>query len=110
MAFPTNKAHRRNRRKLQTGQGPFPAAATVTVAPSTNSMVLTFNRPVNLNGTIGCTVAGRALVSQTQNSAQQITVLFDGTVATKAWTVPANSPALSTYQGGPVSGASGTFP
>lgn len=110
MGFPTNQRHSRNRRRLGPGQGPFPAPVTVSVAPSGSTMIVTFSRPVTVSGPIAATVATRAFVSQVVNSPTQVTITFDGTMTTKAWTFPSNSPAVLSYQGGVTAGASGTFP
>lgn len=110
MPYPGNKIHRRNRRRLQTGQGPFPAPVTISVAPSGSTMIITFSRPVTVAGNVAATVATRTFVSQVVNSPTQLTITFSGTVAALAWTVPSNSPNLLSYQGGAVLGSSGTFP
>lgn len=109
MGYPANKPHRRNRRRLQAGQGPFPAPVTVTASPSGSTVILTFSRPVNISGNIGLTVATLTFVSQAVNSPTQVTVTMSGAVATHAWSLPSNDPHISSYEGGVVVGASGTF-
>jgi hypothetical protein len=114
MAFPGPKVHRLNRRKLGRGQYPSALGTQVTAAPSTNSVILTFARPVLYGGAAGgglaLTVGGRSVISATQNTPTQITVLMNGTVATLAWNFPGGQTNIRTQQGGTVDGASGTFP
>lgn len=111
MAYPTNKVHRRNRRKL--GRGQYPSGPTIGVtvtSTGTTNVTLTFNQPVVISGTIGNTVATRTLVSQTVVSATVVTQVWSGNVATLAYTVPANDPAVKSSAGGQLVGTSGTFP
>lgn len=111
MAFPTPKVHRHNRRKLGRGQYPTANAVTVTVTSTgTTNVTLTFSRPVVVTGTIGVTVATRTLVSQTIVSPTVVTQVWSGNVTTLAYAVPAADSHVSTYQGGQLVGAAGTFP
>ncbi len=110
MGYPTQIVHRRNRRRLGRGQGPFPADVTATLTPSGSTVVINFSAPVNVNGNIGLTVATRTFVSQAINSPTQVTVTMNGTVATFLATLPTADPALSSYTGGKVLGVSRTFP
>lgn len=110
-SFPGPKVHRVNRRKL--GRGQFPTATGVTVVVSssgTTNATLTFARPVIVTGTIPMTVATLTLVSQTQVSPTVVTQVWSGNVSTHAYSLPAGATNVSTYQGGPVEGAAGTFP
>lgn len=102
---------RRNRRSL--GRGQFPAATAVTCVVSstgTTNVTLTFNLPVVVAGTINNTVATRTLVSQTQTAPNIVTQVWNGTVATLAYALPANARNVRSTLGGPVVGISGTFP
>lgn len=111
MSFPGPKVHRRNRRKL--GRGQLPASQTVGVTVSstgTTNFRLTFARPVVVRGTIGTTVATKALVSQTQTSPVIVDQVWNGNVTGLAYTVPAQSPNVSGVTGGSNAGAAGTFP
>lgn len=106
-----NPIRRRDRRKLGKDQYPTQSAVTVIVSSSgTTNMTLTFSRPVVVTGTIGTTVAGLTLVSQTVVSPITVSQVWSGNVATKAWTVPGDSTVVATATGGRLAGASGTFP
>ena len=109
MAFPGANVHRRNRRQLGAGQFALPAAIVPIVTGAANTMTLTYPIPVNVAGPILATVATRTIVSQTVVSPTVVNILFSGTLATFAWTVPSPSPTVSTYQGGAVLGGAGTF-
>lgn len=109
MGFPSSNVHRRNRRHLQRGQGPFPASISTTATGSGSTAVLTFSQPVNISGPIPLTVATLTFVSQVVNSPTQVTVTMSGAVATHAWNLPGGAANISSYQGGQVLGASGTF-
>lgn len=111
MAFPTNQIHRRNRRRLGRGQYPIAAAIGVAVTSTgTTNLTMTFNQPVVISGTIGNTVATRTLVSQNVVSPTVVTQVWSGNVATLAYAVPANDPAVKAATGGTLAGVSGTFP
>lgn len=110
-AFPTQKTHRRNRRKL--GKGQYPNVAIVGVAVTstgTTNVTLTFNTPVTVSGNLSNTVATRTLVAQTVVSPTVVTQVWSGNVATLAYVVPPNDPAVTSYTGGRLAGAAGTFP
>lgn len=109
MAFPGNKVHRSNRRRLSAGQGPFPAPVTVTLSASGSTVIVTFSRPVNISGNLGMTVASLTFVSQVVNSPTQVTVTYSGAIATHLATFLNNDPAVSSYQGGPVLGTVNQF-
>lgn len=111
MSFPSAKVHRRNRRKL--GRGQFPTTTSVGVvvtSTGTTNFTMTFSRPVVVTGTIGTTVATLTLVSQSVVSPTVVTQVWSGNVTTHAYTVPAGDAHVSTYQGGQLQGAAGTFP
>jgi hypothetical protein len=108
--FPTAKKHQVSRRKLGRGQHVQVAPVTVTVTDATNTATMTFNVPVVVNGTIPMNVSGGAvLVSQTVVSPTVVTQLFNTSLNTKTWSIPAQTPQISSYQGGGFGGASGTF-
>lgn len=109
MPYPANKVHRRNRRRLQAGQGPFPAVITTTITGSGSTATLTFSSPVNVNGTIQFTVATLTRVTQTVVSPTVVTILMSGALTSHAYNLPSGDPALSSYEGGLVAGGSGTF-
>lgn len=109
--FPTGKVHRTNRRKLGKNQSPTMNGVAVAVSSSgTTNLTMTFNRPVVVTGNIPSTVATRTLVSQTIVSPTVVTQVWSGNVTALAYTVPAGAANVSTYQGGPVMGTTGTFP
>lgn len=110
MAFPTANRKTPSRRRNQRGGGPFPPYVVTTIAPSGSTLILTFSSPVNISGNIAATVATRTFVSQHVDSPTQVTITMSGTVAGLAYAVPTPIPQASTYQGGQVLGASGTFP
>lgn len=103
--------HRRNRRKLGRGQYPIANSVGVTVTSTgTTNMTITFAVPVVISGTIPSTVATRTLVSQTVVSPTVVTQVWSGNVATLAYTVPGSTPNVTSYTGGKLAGAAGTFP
>ena len=111
MAFPGPKVHRGNRRKLGRGQYPAATGVGVTVTSTgTTNVTLTFARPVVVTGTIPMTVATRTFVSQTSVSNTVVTQVWSAAVTGLAYAVPANAANVLTNQGGPVTGATGTFP
>lgn len=111
MAYPGPKVHRASRRHLSHGQQAVASGAAVVVSSTgTTNVTLTFSQPVVVSGTINNTVATRTLVSQTIVSPTVVTQVWSGTVSTLAYTVPAGAANVSTYQGGPVLGTTGTFP
>lgn len=110
-SFPGAKVHRVNRRKLGRGQTtpqPF-AVATVTSTGTTNA-TLTFDRPVVVSDLIPLSVATLTLVSQHVVSPTVVSQTFSGTVASHAYSLPPNSFAARTYQGGGTAAIAGTFP
>lgn len=109
MAFPGPKVHRVNRRKLGRGQATAATGVTVSATGSGSTAILTFARPVVVTGPVEITVATLTYVSQVVNSPTQITVTMSGAVATHAYTIPGAQPNIVTYQGGQVTGTSGTF-
>lgn len=109
MAFPTKNPHRRDRRKLGRGQQIVIGGVTTVVTGASNTATITFSGPVNVSGPIGLTVATLTPVTQTIVSPTVVTILFSGTVATHAWTLPTPVPNVSNYQGGVAIGGSGTF-
>jgi hypothetical protein len=109
MSYPANKVHRKNRRKLGRGQYPTSNAVTVTATGSGSTAIVTYNQPVNVSGPLAITVATLTFVSQVINSPTQVTVTMSGAVSTHAYTIAANDPHVSSYQGGPTLGTSGTF-
>lgn len=109
MSYPGNKVHRRNRRRLGRGQGPFPSSVSTTVTSSGSTVILTFSQPVNVSGAINIAVATLTYVSQVVNSPTQVTVTMSGAVATHAWSLPSPVANVTSYQGGPALGGSGTF-
>lgn len=108
-SFPGSKVHRVSRRRLGRGQSVQAAAVVVSVAPSANTMQLTFNTPCVVSGPIVATVATRTIVSQTIVSPTRVDILFSDTVASKAWTVNGPASPVRSYQGGQLASASGTF-
>lgn len=98
MSFPSNNVHRRSRRNLGRGQGPFPPAVSTTFTGSGSTAVLTFSSPVNVSGNIPITVATLTFVSQTINSPTQVTITMSGSVATHAYSLASTGNNLSSYQ------------
>jgi hypothetical protein len=109
MPYPGNKVHRRNRRSLQRGQGPFPGVVGVTITGTGSTATATFSSPVNVDGTIAFTVASLTLTTQTVVSPTVVTFLMSGALTGHAFHFPSADPAVSSYEGGLVAGASGTF-
>lgn len=109
MAYPGNKVHRRNRRRLQSGQGPYPSTVTCAVTGTGSTATLTFSSPVNVSGNILFTTATLTRVTQTVVSPTVVTILMSGALSTHAYNLPSADPALSSYEGGLVAGSTGTF-
>lgn len=109
MAYPGNKVHRRNRRRLQNGQGPFPPGVSCTVTGTGSTVTLTFSSPVNVAGTIPLTVASLSLTTQTVVSPTVVTQLMSGALSGHAWSLPSPIANVSSYEGGPALGGSGSF-
>lgn len=109
-SYPNAIRHRPSRRRAGRGQGPFPPAITATATPSASTVVINFNVPVAVSGPLPLTVATLTYVSQVINSPTQVTVTMNGTVATHAWSLAGGPGTVSTYIGGILAGASGTFP
>jgi hypothetical protein len=107
----TQNRHRRNRRRAQLSTPPAESFATATVTKSVNDAVLDFDLPVAYTGILPLmTVATRNLISAAQTGPSQITITFDGTVATFDWEIQQNDPSMRTATGGFVKAACGTFP
>lgn len=109
MSYPGAITKRRNRRRLQPGQGPFFAPVTTTAVGSGSTAIITFSQPVNVSGNYPITVATTTFVSQVVNSPTQITVTMSAAVATHAYTLPTNPATVSSYHGGAILGGSGSF-
>lgn len=109
MSFPGPKVHRQNRRKLGKGQYPTSTGVTVALTGAGSTATLTFQRPVVVSGPIPLGVATLTPVTQTIVSPTVVTILYSGTVATHAYTLPSGAANVATYQGGQVVGAAGTF-
>lgn len=109
MSFPSAKVHRVSRRQLGRGQHvQQPAVVAVPVA-TTTTVVITFGVPVVVSGTINLHLSGsHTLVSQTVNSPTQVTQVYSATVVGSTWSLNGSEP-VSTFQGGAVAPAGGTF-
>ena len=101
--------HRVSRRKLGRGQFPTANGVAVVATGASDTVTLTFARPVVVTGPIPITVATLTIVSQTVVSPTVVTILMSGTVATHAYAVPSGAANVASYQGGQVLGTTGTF-
>ncbi len=111
MAFPGPKVHRVSRRKVGRGQTAVSATGTVvSVTPTGSNLLIEYSIPVVVRGPIGIAVATRTIVSQTALGGTAVAIVLSGAATGLAWSIPANSPNVSTYTGGKIAGASGTFP
>lgn len=110
MGFPSGKTHRINRRKLGRGQFPTATGVAVVITGTASTATLTFARPVVVTGPIPLSVATRTNSTQTVVSPTVVTILQSGTVTGLAFSLPSGAANVSTYQGGPVAGTTGTFP
>lgn len=109
-SYPGAKVHRPSRRKLGRGQHTQLPPATAVVTSTSDTATITFSVPVIVNGTISMNVSGGlTLVSQTQVSPTVVTQLFSGPLTTLTYSIAANDPSISTYQGGGFAGVAGTF-
>jgi hypothetical protein len=108
-SYPSAKVHRVSRRQLGRGQHVQVAQATVSASASTVTVTLTFNVPVVVNGVIALNLGTpETFVSQTQISPTQVHQVYAASVAGSTWSIHAGAP-VSTYQGGGLAPASGTF-
>lgn len=110
MAFPSNPARRKNRRRSPRNQTPFAIHVATAVTGTGSTVTLTFASPINVAGTIPMTVGGTTLVTQTVVSPTVVTQLRSGAITGLAWNLPSPITNVSTYEGGVVVGGSGTFP
>lgn len=113
-AYPSQKSHRTNRRKLGRGQYPTGSGTSgviATLSDATTVLTITFNKPVTVSGIIPIIVTGGAptFVSQTIVSSTVVTQTFNATLVGHTVTLPTNAPNVSSYQGGGVGGVSATF-
>jgi hypothetical protein len=112
MGFPNAKVHRRSRRKLGRGQiKPLPQV-TVTPTDSGSTVILTFNLPVVINGSLDIKPSGLTFVGQVQTSQTVWTLTYSGATTGKTYTgIPAGSPVIQSMQGGQFAGLpAGTLP
>jgi len=80
------------------------------VTSATDVATLTFDVPVIVDGDINLVVAGGPVfVSQEIISNTVVQLTFDAALAGKTYNLGAGDPAISTFQGGSNSSASGTF-
>lgn len=108
-SFPGAKVHRVSRRQLGRGQHVQFPPATVTASASTTTVTLTFSQPVIVNGNIPLNLGTViALVSQSQTSPTSVTQHYATSVSGVTWAINSTAP-VSTYQGGGLANASGTF-
>lgn len=110
MAYPGPKVHRVNRRKLGRGQYPTTNGISVVVTDSGSTATLTFSRPVVVTGIIPANVSGGLTVTtQTIVSPTVVTQLYSAALTTHTYSIPAGAANVSSYQGGQLIGAAGTF-
>jgi hypothetical protein len=110
-SYPGPKVHRVNRRKLGRGQYPSSNAITVTVTDAGAVATLTFSRPVTVNGTIPLNVSGGlTFVSQAIVSPTVVTQTWSAALTGKTYSIPTATSQVTSYQGGALIGAAGTFP
>lgn len=110
MAYPGAKVHRVSRRKLGRGQYPTANAISVVVTDTGTVATLTFSRPVVVTGPINMNVVGGpTYVSQAIVSPTVVTQTYSAALSTHAWSIASGTPNVSSYQGGGLIGAAGTF-
>lgn len=109
-SFPGPKVHRTARRKLGRGQHVQVPPVTITAVVSTTTVTLTFSVAVIVSGKINyVTSTGGPVVSQTQTNPTTVVLVLTATQASAVWSIAANDPAISTFQGGGNAAAGGTF-
>lgn len=108
-SFPSPKVKRPSRRKLGRGQHTPRPQVTATPVATTDTVVVTFSVPVVVNGNLNLNIAGKTLVSQTVDTPTQLTQVYSASVATDAWSIDGTDPSITTFQGGGLAAASGTF-
>lgn len=108
-SYPSAKVHRVSRRKLGRGQHVQLPSATVTGAAATVTVTLTFSVPVVVGGPIPLVLGTpQTPVSQIQTSPTTVQIVYPLTVAGETWSIGSGAP-VSTFQGGGLAPASGTF-
>lgn len=109
-SYPSQKKHTRNRRVLGKNQFPSGGNVTVVVTDSGSTATLTFSGPVVVTGPIPLGVSGGlTLVTQTVTSPTVVTQLYSAALTTRTYSLPPGAVNVATFQGGQVSGTSGTF-
>lgn len=109
-SFPGPKVHRHNRRKL--GRGQVPSRPGVTAAPvaATSTVTITFSVPVVVSQNIDLHLDPAVVLnSQQQTSPTTVVQHYAATVVGSDWSIDAAQAGISTFQGGGVAAASGTF-
>lgn len=109
MTFPSDKPHRRNRRKLSRGKVPQIGPTTITVTGTGNTAIVAFTSPVFSVGKIPLRVSGLSIISQNADTPTQITVTMSGAVDGHTYAIDSNTPQLRSPTGAPILGTSGTF-
>ena len=109
-SFPGPKVHRRSRRKLSRGQVPPIPPVAVVVTSVGMVATLTFGVAVVVHGTPNLNVSGGlTLVSQVVISPTVIQQTYSDALVGKTYLLAPGDPSVSSFQGGVVAGASGTF-
>lgn len=110
MGYPSQNVHRRNRRILGKNQFPAGGAVTCAITDTASTATLTFSGPVVVTGPIPLTVSGGlTLVTQTVVSPTVVTQLYSAALTTHTYSLAPGAANVATFQGGGVSGTSGTF-
>jgi hypothetical protein len=99
----------KNYRKLGRGQYPLIAPLACTAGHSGNDAILTFNRPIVVNGPVSLTVGTRTFVSQVLTSPTVLTVTMSGATTSLAYAMPANDPHIRGSHGEGNAALAGTF-
>ena len=109
-AFPGSNVHRPSRRQLSKGQAVQHADAVAAVTASGSVATITSNVPLVVRGPLPLSVSGGpTFVSQVVVSPTVVQLTFSAALAGHAWTLDGGSANASTFQGGGLAAASGTF-
>ncbi len=109
-SFPSAKVHRPGKTRLSRGQSVLHQPVTIEASAASAVVTLTFSSPVVVRGNIPLTLSGsQTLVSQTVVNQLEVQQTYSAALGTSTWSIPANTPQISTFLGGGNAAASGTF-
>lgn len=109
MPYPTDTAHRHSRRRLGRGQYPRPRPIVVTVDNTGDTALIVFSAPVQVKGLIDLAIAGRTPISQSIATPLNVSITYNGNLATRSWSLPSPPSNVTAPTGATIIGATGDF-